>query len=92
MTKATETFTFLGVSCIIYFVLLLGVIPTPTIIKEEILTVFPWWVLVSFGAYSLGNIGYHVYKFRDCEEAYHELMEEINQAKDDLRTKGVTVD
>jgi len=29
---------------------------------------------VSFGAYSLGNIGYHVYRFKDCEDAYHELM------------------
>ena len=29
---------------------------------------------MSFGAYSLGNIGYHVYRFKDCEDAYHELM------------------
>lgn len=33
---------------------------------------------MSFGAYSLGNIGYHVYRFRDCEDAYHELMAVIN--------------
>ncbi|CAG8526269.1 3791_t:CDS:2 [Cetraspora pellucida] len=57
--------------------------------KEEKL---PWWALISFGSYSLGNIGYHLYRFRDCNDAYHELMEEIQSAKNDLRAKGVLVD
>ncbi|CAB4391713.1 dolichol-phosphate mannosyltransferase subunit 3 [Rhizophagus irregularis] len=92
MTKATETARFLGIILLTYFIFLFNIIPLPQIIQEEILPVFPWWVLVSFGAYSLGNIGYHVYRFRDCEDAYHELMAEIQIAKDDLKTKGVTID
>ncbi|RGB29715.1 dolichol-phosphate mannosyltransferase subunit 3 [Rhizophagus diaphanus] len=92
MTKATETARFLGIILLTYFIFLFKIIPLPQIIEEEILPVFPWWVLVSFGAYSLGNIGYHVYRFRDCEDAYHELMAEIQIAKDDLKTKGVTID
>ncbi|RUS21070.1 dolichol-phosphate mannosyltransferase subunit 3-domain-containing protein, partial [Jimgerdemannia flammicorona] len=52
----------------------------------------PWWALVTFGSYSLGNIGFHVMTFGDCPEAYHELMGEIQEAKNDLRTKGVSVD
>lgn len=34
----------------------------------------PWWGLVTFGAYCLSNIGSAMYTFRDCPEAYHELM------------------
>jgi len=92
MTKATETASFLGIILSSYFIFLLKIIPLPQIIQEEILPVLPWWVLVSFGAYSLGNIGYHVFRFRDCKDAYHELMAEIQIAKDDLRAKGVTID
>jgi hypothetical protein len=77
----------------------------------------PWWVLVSFGSYSLGSLGLGLWSFRDCPEAYAELMhvrlrhfptsipfvaqrvslrcprsQEIQEAKNDLRAKGVTVD
>lgn len=34
----------------------------------------PWWLLVSFGAYSLGSLGLGLLKFRDCPEAYEELL------------------
>jgi len=37
-------------------------------------TQFPWWLLVSFGSYSLWSIGWGLFSFRDCEEAYHELL------------------
>ncbi|KAF0476730.1 dolichol-phosphate mannosyltransferase subunit 3 [Gigaspora margarita] len=92
MSRATETASFLGIISVIYFLSFFGIIPLPQIFREEILPVLPWWALVSFGSYSLGNIGYHLYRFRDCDDAYHELMEEIQSAKDDLRTKGVSVD
>lgn len=29
---------------------------------------------MTFGCYCLNNIGYALYTFRDCPEAYHELM------------------
>lgn len=69
----------------------------------------PWWFLVSFGAYSLGSLGMGLLRFRDCPEAYEELLvvslpsrfmvcgadgrvQEISQAKNQLRDQGVSVD
>ena len=34
----------------------------------------PWWVLVSFGSYSLASLGWGLWTFRDCPDAYTELM------------------
>jgi hypothetical protein len=34
----------------------------------------PWWLLVSFGSYSLWSLGWGLFTFRDCSEAYEELM------------------
>ncbi|KAK6977442.1 dolichol-phosphate mannosyltransferase subunit 3 [Favolaschia claudopus] len=59
---------------------------------SQIWPLIPWWLLVTFGSYSLWSLGWGLFTFRDCPEAYEELMHEISQAKDDLRTKGITVD
>ena len=61
-------------------------------VAKEILPTLPWWALVAFGAYSLSSIGWGLFTFRDCPDAYHELMGEINQAKNELRAQGVSVD
>ncbi|EJC98648.1 uncharacterized protein FOMMEDRAFT_149041 [Fomitiporia mediterranea MF3/22] len=63
-----------------------------TSITEQILPVLPWWLLVAFGAYSLSSLGWGLYTFNDVPEAYEELIKEIAQAKNDLRSKGVDVD
>jgi dolichyl-phosphate mannosyltransferase polypeptide 3 len=34
----------------------------------------PWWLLVSFGSYALWSLGWGVFTFRDCPEAYTELL------------------
>jgi dolichyl-phosphate mannosyltransferase polypeptide 3 len=34
----------------------------------------PWWLLVTFGSYSLWSLGWGLFTFRDCDEAYEELM------------------
>jgi dolichyl-phosphate mannosyltransferase polypeptide 3 len=52
----------------------------------------PFWFLVSFGAWLLFRLGWGMFTFRDTPDAYAELMEEIKEAKADLRAKGVTVD
>jgi len=52
----------------------------------------PFWALVSFGAYLLFKLGYNVYNFNDVPEAHKELMAQIEQAKTELRAKGVDVD
>ena len=68
-------------------------------------------MLVSLGSYSLASLGWGLWSFRDCPDAYTELMhvrlpefptfikdltlswfQEIQEAKNDLRAKGVTVD
>ncbi|KAG2754102.1 dolichol-phosphate mannosyltransferase subunit 3 [Suillus brevipes Sb2] len=79
----------------IYLLVLFEVLPIPLIdanVAQEILPVIPWWLLVSFGSYSLQSLGRGVHTFRDCPEAYHELLQEINEAKNDLRSRAVTVD
>jgi dolichyl-phosphate mannosyltransferase polypeptide 3 len=52
----------------------------------------PFWALVSFGAYLLGKLGYGVFSFNDVPEAHEELVKQIEQAKADLKKRGVTVD
>ncbi|KAJ7037373.1 dolichol-phosphate mannosyltransferase subunit 3 [Mycena alexandri] len=58
----------------------------------QIWPLIPWWLLVSFGSYSLWSLGWGLFTFRDCPEAYEELMLEISQAKDDLKTRGLNLE
>ncbi|ODV66511.1 dolichol-phosphate mannosyltransferase subunit 3 [Hyphopichia burtonii NRRL Y-1933] len=92
MTKATETaLAFFALSAI-YFALYSGVIPTSTLIHDEILPFLPWWGLVAFGAYALGTLGWGVFTFKDKEEKYKELLDQIEEAKAFYKTKGVDLD
>jgi dolichyl-phosphate mannosyltransferase polypeptide 3 len=34
----------------------------------------PWWLLVSFGSYALWSLGHGVFTFRECTDAYTELL------------------
>lgn len=34
----------------------------------------PWWLLVSFGSYALWSLGHGVCTFRECTDAYTELL------------------
>lgn len=52
----------------------------------------PFWALVSFGAYLLGKLGYGVLTFNDVPQAHEELMAQIQEARKDLKSKGVDVD
>lgn len=40
----------------------------------------------------LFRLGYGVFTFNDVPEAHKELMQQIEQAKKELRSKGVEVD
>lgn len=92
MTKATETFVALFAVSAVYFALYTGVIPTGTLIHNEILPYLPWWALVTFGAYALGTLGWGVYTFKDKEASYKELLEQIDEAKAFYKTKGIDLD
>ncbi|PPQ69667.1 hypothetical protein CVT26_001536 [Gymnopilus dilepis] len=41
---------------------------------EQILPVLPWWLLVTFGSYSLWSIGLGLLTLRETPEAYQELL------------------
>ncbi|KLO20343.1 dolichol-phosphate mannosyltransferase subunit 3 [Schizopora paradoxa] len=95
MTRATQFATYGAVAAIAYILLWLDIIPVPFLdatVKDELIPVLPWWLVVAFGAYSLSSLGYGLYTFNDVPAAYEELMSEISQAKSDLQTKGVSVD
>ncbi|XP_027892872.1 dolichol-phosphate mannosyltransferase subunit 3 [Xiphophorus couchianus] len=56
---------------------------------REVAWPIPLYLLVSFGCYSLATVGYRVATFNDCNEAARELHEQIKEAKEDLRKKGL---
>jgi len=95
MTRASRFATYAAVGASLYFLIWLSILPVPLLdpeVKDEILPVIPWWLIVSFGSYSLYSLGMGLYTFNDVPEAYEELMKEIADAKNDLRAKGVSVD
>ncbi|KAF9476939.1 dolichol-phosphate mannosyltransferase subunit 3 [Pholiota conissans] len=78
-----------------YFLTLFDFLSVPLLdaaYAEQLLPVLPWWFLVSFGSYCLWSIGLGLVTLRECPEAYDELVGEIAEAKNELRTRGVTVD
>ena len=48
--------------------------------------------MITFGTYLLFKLGLGVFTFNDVPKAYSSLMVEIEEAKKDLRSKGITVD
>ncbi|THV07336.1 dolichol-phosphate mannosyltransferase subunit 3 [Dendrothele bispora CBS 962.96] len=95
MTRAQRVAFGATLASILYFLILFQVFEIPFVdeaVVAQILPVLPWWLLVAFGSYSLWSLGWGLVTFRDCPEAYNELLLEISEAKNDLRTKGVSVD
>ncbi|KAA1471441.1 dolichol-phosphate mannosyltransferase subunit 3 [Dentipellis sp. KUC8613] len=95
MTRAKRVALWASIFSVLYFLALFSYIPVLFIDAEtaqEILPVVPWWLLVSFGSYALWSLGHGLYTFRECTDAYEELLKEITEAKTELRTKGVSVD
>uniref|UniRef100_A0A8D2ZNW1 Dolichol-phosphate mannosyltransferase subunit 3 n=1 Tax=Scophthalmus maximus TaxID=52904 RepID=A0A8D2ZNW1_SCOMX len=56
---------------------------------REVAWPMPLYLLVSFGCYSLATVGYRVATFNDCEEAALELQQQIQEAREDLRKRGL---
>ncbi|CCG83385.1 Putative uncharacterized protein [Taphrina deformans PYCC 5710] len=91
MTKATQALTYLVAFLALWTTLMAGIIPLPESL-QFIVAVSPLWILVTFGAYLLGTLGWNIFTFKDKEDAYKSLLGEIEEAKTELRAKGVTVD
>ncbi|GMM36816.1 hypothetical protein DASC09_041410 [Saccharomycopsis crataegensis] len=92
MTRATNAALTFFVLFTIYTALLTGTIPTPEPIFSQIIPLLPWWALISFGAYSLGTLGYDVITFKDKEDKYKELVEQIAEAKTFLKKNSVDIE
>ncbi|KAK7033538.1 hypothetical protein VNI00_012762 [Paramarasmius palmivorus] len=95
MTRAQRVGLLASIFTTLYLLVFFNVVEVPFVeekIVDEIIPVIPWWLLVSFGSYSLWSLGWGLFTFRDCPEEYHSLLQEISQAKNDLRAKGVSVD
>ncbi|KIJ97033.1 hypothetical protein K443DRAFT_681817 [Laccaria amethystina LaAM-08-1] len=95
MARAHRVAAISAFCLVLYLLAFFRVVSVPFMeerIADEILPVIPWWLLVSFGSYSLWSLGWGLFTFRDCPEAYTELLREIGEAKNDLRARGVTVD
>jgi len=58
---------------------------------KEIIFVLPLYVLIAFGCYSLGVIGYNLMTFPECEQEAKSLMKEREKAIADLKSKGITL-
>jgi hypothetical protein len=55
---------------------------------QETIYYLPWWLLISFGCYSLGTVAYNLLIFRECPNALPELEKDLNEARERLRKKG----
>ncbi|EIW73237.1 dolichyl-phosphate mannosyltransferase polypeptide 3 [Tremella mesenterica] len=95
MSKGKQFVTFTVPLVIAYLLALSHFLPVPFLSVgevDDILPVLPFWLLVTFGSYSLSSLGLGLVRFHDCPEAYESLLMEITQAKNELRDQGVDVD
>ncbi|OMJ15530.1 Dolichol-phosphate mannosyltransferase subunit 3 [Smittium culicis] len=93
MTRATNFGIAVVSSALIWILTLFRIIPVPfsETFVDYVIPVLPFWCLVSLGSYVLCNIGYNLFTFRECPSEYHSLMEEINESKSFLRSKGLEI-
>ncbi|KAI8936917.1 hypothetical protein NX059_006149 [Plenodomus lindquistii] len=91
MTRAQQTISIAMLLTSLYLAVFMEIVSFPEKIQKEIVPVLPFWALVSFGAYLLFKLGWGVFTFNDVPEAHKELMEQIREARIDLKSKGVDV-
>jgi len=95
MTRARKVAGTAAAVTLAYVLVWFSALKVPLVdqkLVDEILPVIPWWLLVSFGSYSLWLLGKGLATFRQCDDAYEELLRDISSAKMDLRSRGVVVD
>ncbi|KAI8930129.1 dolichol-phosphate mannosyltransferase subunit 3, partial [Entophlyctis helioformis] len=96
MSRATRMLSAAFLLTLLWLVLLFHSDTIPAItfppVADQILPAIPLWLLVTFGAYSLANIGWSLFTFGDCPDAHVSLLKEIQAAKMDLRSRGVSID
>ncbi|KAH7077643.1 dolichol phosphate mannosyltransferas-like protein subunit 3 [Paraphoma chrysanthemicola] len=91
MTRAQQTTSIAMLLTSLYLAVFMEVVSFPEKIQKEIVPVVPFWALITFGAYLLSKLGWGVFTFNDVPDAYKELQAQIQEARIDLKAKGVDV-
>ncbi|KAJ2684610.1 hypothetical protein H4R19_006872 [Coemansia spiralis] len=91
MTRAQRLATAFTAAAATWLLGFAGILPLSETVRADVWPVLPLLLVVALGSYAFVNIGYNLLVFRECPEAYHELMQQIQEAKDDLRAKNVDI-
>merc|ERR1712168_1728287 len=83
---------FGGLFMSIWVAAILEIIPICLCHHKTHLYLFPIYLIIVFGLYSLSVIAYRVATFTDCTEDALELKRQIIEAKQDLLSKGFVFD
>ncbi|XP_069678263.1 dolichol-phosphate mannosyltransferase subunit 3 [Periplaneta americana] len=90
MTKLLEWLLGLGVFVGVWGVLISRQIRSRVVDEwMSVIIPLPIIIILMFGVYSAIVVLWRVYNFNNCEEAAKELQKEIQQAKRELRSKGI---
>lgn len=95
MTRARRVAGLFVGTTVAYLLVFFSILPVPFIpehVMDQIIPTLPWWLLVSFGSYSLWTLGIGILTFRECPDAYYEIISDVNRAKADLRSRGLQID
>ncbi len=90
MTKALEWITAAVAVAAVWYAMWTGHLASEWVTRNPTLAM--WWpvaVVAIFGIYCACVITYRVATFNDCEEAAVELKREIQEARADLKKRGI---
>ncbi len=90
MTKALEWIAAAVAVAAVWYTVWTGHLASDWVARNPALA--QWWpvaVVAVFGIYCVCVIAYRVATFNDCEEAAAELKREIQEARADLKKRGI---
>ncbi|XP_076285818.1 dolichyl-phosphate mannosyltransferase subunit 3 isoform X2 [Lasioglossum baleicum] len=92
MTKLMEWLLFATIFFGVWFSAITGNINL-SVIREwhQVVIFLPLIALSLFGSYAVITVLHRVFTFNNCENAAVELQHQIEEAKEDLRSKGVNL-
>jgi dolichyl-phosphate mannosyltransferase polypeptide 3 len=88
MTQLTK-FASVGVLAIMVWMKLIGLSDPQAAYYTYFVLPLPLWGALILGAISAAIVLYRTFTFNDCPEAAKELLEQIEEARKDLRKKGM---
>ncbi|CAL8130688.1 unnamed protein product [Orchesella dallaii] len=88
MTQLAK-FLSLGILAVMVWIKLMGITDPDTLLYKCVVFPLPFWGVVVFGAISAAIVLYRTFTFNDCPDAAKELLEQIDEARKDLRKRGM---